>query len=87
METMSMLLVVIGFGLLLIGGLWVVVNAFKESILWGLGALFVPFVSLFFIIKHWDENKLPFFVQLGGLVIYVAGAMMIQPDMAVAAAS
>jgi len=31
--------------------------AFKESILWGLGCLIVPFVSLVFLIVFWNDAK------------------------------
>jgi len=66
----------LGLILCLVGGIWILINAFKTSILWGLGALFVPFVSLIFAIMHWDENKKPFLISLAGIVVVVVGVMM-----------
>jgi len=57
--------------------LWLMVAAFKESILWGLGVVFVPFVPLIFIAMRWHVAKKPFFISLlaGGLTL-IAVAMM-----------
>jgi len=46
-----------------------VVAAFKENILWGLGCLFLPFVALFFHIGHWEDAATPFGVSLGGCLL------------------
>ena len=56
----------LGLVLLVIGGIWFIIAAFKEGLLWGLGVLFVPFVSLGFLILGWPEAKRPFFLQLAG---------------------
>lgn len=56
-----------GILLLVVGNLWFVVRAFQESILWGLGCLLLPFVSLGFLILHWGRAKDPFFLALYGL--------------------
>jgi hypothetical protein len=44
--------------------------------LWGFGSLFIPIVSLVFVAMHWDETKRPFLIQVVGVVLMVAGAMM-----------
>lgn len=49
----------------------ILVRAFKAHVLWGLGSLFVPLVSLIFVICHWSEVKKPFLVGLGGGVAIV----------------
>jgi hypothetical protein len=41
-----------------------IIAAFTESILWGLGVLFVPLVSLVFLFLHWDQVKKPFLVSI-----------------------
>jgi len=56
-------------------GFWILVNAFRTSILWGLGSLFVPFVSLIYVIAYWEENKKPFLVSL--LAGAAAGAAVV----------
>ena len=59
---------VIGMILALIGGLWLLVTAFRVSILWGLVCL-IPFGGLVFVVTHWDESKEPFLTSLVGCVI------------------
>jgi hypothetical protein len=70
------LLLVLGWLLVLVGGIWLAIGAFRVSILWGLGVIFVPFVSLVFLVMQWEENKRAFFISLAGgalLVIGIAG--------------
>jgi len=63
-----------GFLLMLLGWIAFIVMAFRESILWGLGVLFLPFVSLIFLVLHWARAKNSFFLQLWGLLIVIVGA-------------
>jgi FtsH-binding integral membrane protein len=64
---------IIGLGIQLVGfiiaaicALWIAILAFQESVWWGLGCLFVPFVGLIFAIMYWQEAKKPFLIQLDG---------------------
>lgn len=65
-----------GTALLLAGGLLLVVEAFRERILWGLGCLLVPPVSLLFTVLYWNVAKKPFFIQLLGLVLVVVASLV-----------
>ncbi len=76
---MGTLLVILGVILMIIGGVWLLVEAFKESILWGLGSIFIPFVGLVFAIMHWSECKVPFLIHVAGLVLFVAGSVLSGP--------
>ena len=76
MEVIGFILMAVGMLVALIGGTWFFVVAFRESVLWGLGCIFVPFVSLIFLIMHWDEAGKPFLIKLAGIVPMVAGAAM-----------
>ncbi|MEQ9497006.1 MAG: hypothetical protein RIT81_09105 [Deltaproteobacteria bacterium] len=61
-------LLVIGFLFMLVAmgaQLWLYVLAFQESVLWGIGSIMVPFVSLVFAIMFWDVTKKPFLISLG----------------------
>lgn len=62
-------------GLLLaaFGGIWLLVVAFRESVLWGLGVVFIPFVSVIFAIIHWDDAKWPFLINLAGTILFFVG--------------
>ena len=76
MAAIAGILVLIGLIVSLVGFIWVVVVAFKTSVLWGIGSLIIPFVALIFAIMHWNIAKKPFFIWLGGLVLMIIGAMM-----------
>ena len=65
------MLLVLGLGLSFVGTLWMLVLAFRTSIWWGLGCLFIPFVQLFYLFSHWKEAGNPFGLQvLGTVIIY-----------------
>ena len=67
LATLGVVAMWVGFLLLLVGGLFFIISAFRESLLWGLGVLFLPIVPLIFLIVHWHRAKGPFFIQLYGL--------------------
>lgn len=67
---------ILGLIIFIVGGFWFLVRAFTESVLWGLAVLFVPIVSLFFLIVHWDSAKRPFFVQVGGFACIFLGSFI-----------
>lgn len=68
----------VGVILVVFGGVWMLIRAFSESVLWGLGCLFLPLVSLIFLILHWRQAKDPFFLQLLGLGLLFAAALVDQ---------
>lgn len=53
----------------LVAGIWLLVEAFKTHVLWGLGSIFVPFVSLVFVVMHWGKAKKPFLISLAASVV------------------
>jgi hypothetical protein len=57
-------------------GVILLVKAFQTSVLWGLGYIFVPFVSLIFVVLHWQETKKPFLYLLAGSAIMVVGLVL-----------
>lgn len=79
MEILSSIL--IGLGLIISGvyGIILLVKAFQTSVLWGLGYLFIPFVSLIFIIVHWNVAGKPFLMSLVGVPLIIIG-FLIMPD-------
>lgn len=70
------LLAIVGLVLLLVGGIAFIIAAFRESILWGLGVLFLPFVSLIFLVLNWSRAKQPFFLQLYGVAFLIGAAIL-----------
>ncbi|MBI3722648.1 hypothetical protein HY251_01640 [bacterium] len=76
---MGALLGLVGLVLLIVGGIWLFIEGLRESILWAIGMLFIPFVSLIFVISHWETAKRPFLTQLGGWVLVILGTAMSHP--------
>ena len=66
-------LIMLGVVIFVVGGFLFLVAAFRESVLWGLACLFVPIVSLFFLIVHWPEARKPFALQLLAFVLIIVG--------------
>lgn len=79
MEILGIACLVIGLIIALVFGIQLLILAFKESILWGLGSLFVPFVSLIFIIMFWDKTKKPFLCYLISIPFFILGVVLM-PD-------
>lgn len=77
---MAVLLFILGFALLLIGGIWLLVVTFQESIGWGIGSILIPIVSLVFVIMHWDISKKPFLIQIAGLAVLILAGMISGPN-------
>ena len=76
MQIIALILMAIGGIGALIFAIQLLIMAFKESILWGLGSLFIPFVILVFVIMNWQATKTPFLRYIGCLVLTVIGAVL-----------
>lgn len=72
----------LGAVVVLVGGIWFLIEAFREHVLWGLGCIFFGIVGLIFLILHFDRAAKPFFLQLGGAVIMVIGIIMMPKEQA-----
>lgn len=62
MEILGQVLFFLGVAITAVGGIWFILVTFQESVLWGIGCIFIPFVSLIFLVMHWDkrENRFSF---------------------------
>ena len=76
MTAIASILLLLGWLVSIIGGIMLLIVAFKESILWGLGCIFIPFVALIFIVMHWEQSKKPFFIELAGAVLVIIGIIL-----------
>jgi hypothetical protein len=75
MSTLGMILNLIGGLIGLAGGIWLIVVAFKESILWGI-LCFIPCVNIIFALTHWEKAKKPFLVLLVGAALASVGSYL-----------
>jgi hypothetical protein len=64
----------VGLGALVsaVGGVMLLIAAFRVSVLWGLAVIFVPLAQLVFVITHWREAKKAFLVQVLGCALIPA---------------
>ncbi len=70
---MPQILVLIGLIIAFIGLILWIIEAFKESIFWGLSGLVFSPVLFLFLIFHWDKAHKPFFINIGGVAIALLG--------------
>ena len=74
---MSGLLMMLAWALLVIGGILVLIAAFRVGILWGLAVFFLPgIVHLIFVIVHWKEAKNGILIQLCAIPVIVLAKLM-----------
>lgn len=67
-------LLYIGLIILIIGGIGLLIAAFRTSILWGIGLILIAPAAIVYTILHWQEAKNPFLLQLLGLAILLVGS-------------
>lgn len=68
---MSELLLYIGLGVFILGGLGLLIAAFRTHILWGFAVLLIAPVGIVYLFLHWRDAKGPFKTQILGLVLIV----------------
>ena len=73
---MATLLAFTGLILLGAGAIWLLLVTFTESVLWGLGSLLLPFVSLIFVAMNWEITKRAFILQLVGAFMMFGGMLL-----------
>lgn len=73
MAVFGIIFLSIGFFAMLVGGVMLLVAAFKEDILWGLGVMLVPFANIVFLVKFWSAAKKGFLIQSVGCGMLLAG--------------
>jgi len=66
--------ILVGF----VGGIMLLIAAFRENVWWGLACLFVPLAGLVFVFMHWEVARRGFLLNLFGTLIAV-GAIFSSP--------
>jgi hypothetical protein len=59
-----------------LGGLWIVVLAWQEGILWGIGCLLFPLLQLVYVALNWKKTKSAFFLLLAGLAAFFVSSAL-----------
>ena len=81
MDALATVLAILGVILFLGGEIWFLVVAFQKSVWWGLGCIFLPFVSLIFLVMYWKEAVWPFLVSLAGSALIIPMMLHILPGL------
>lgn len=68
------ILLALGLVVALIGYVKFLTVAFKRSLWWFFGCLFIPFVHIAFLLLNWKATAKPFGISLLGLLLAGAGA-------------
>ena len=69
------ILILAGLFIGAIGFIWGVILAFRTSVLWGLGFLFLPFGWVIFLLGHLQETKRAAIVILLGVGLVIGGIL------------
>jgi hypothetical protein len=72
MLALALILLAIAGLLALTSSIWLIVNAFRTSVGWGLAVMFLPFGQLIFTIKNWEMAQKPFYCLLLALLFWGA---------------
>ena len=59
----------VGLGIFIIGGIGLLISAFRTGIFWGLAVFFIAPVALIYLIVHWQDAKGSFKLQVFGVLI------------------
>jgi hypothetical protein len=73
MEILIWGILFLGWLLTMVGGVWIMIAAFRESIVWGLCVMFLPIAQPIFICTHWGQCWRPLLISLFGMATAVAG--------------
>ncbi|MHC5058724.1 MAG: hypothetical protein ACYTKD_29045 [Planctomycetota bacterium] len=76
MGALISLLMLAGGVVSLVGGIMILIEAFKENIGWGLGSLLVPIVALVFAFMHWDKCKKGFTIWALGFGLCILSMVL-----------
>ena len=78
----SVVFLLVGGALALVGGLWLLVASFRTSLLWGLACLLCsPLGPLLFVVLHWRAASTPFLVNLVGSLLAMGGLATLPPEL------
>lgn len=74
MDAVGLIIACVGFMAHAACSIWLLVCAFKKSVVWGLLYMFVPFASLVYVIMDWNRASKPFLLNIASFVVMCVGA-------------
>lgn len=76
MNTIGVIVLIIGVITTLIGGVRFVIAAFEEGVWWGLAVLFLPIVSPIFLILRFGDAWRPALTSVIGFAMVLLGSFL-----------
>ena len=76
MAAIGMILGFGGWAASFIGGIAILIVAFKESVGQGILNLLIPFYVLYYVMTRWEACKKGFLLSIGGGVVAVLGGIV-----------
>ena len=70
---LEILCIIVGALSYLIAAIWVTVLAFRRSVLWGLGCVFFPPLTLLYVILYHPDLRFPLVFKLWGVALVLLG--------------
>lgn len=80
MEIVSMVLVINGAVIALVGAIFFLIESFRANVWWGLACLLLWPVQLVFLTRYWGVAKHPFLIQMIGILCILASAIFAGPE-------
>jgi hypothetical protein len=72
-KILAAIFILVGVSFYILTGLCLTVRIFEQSVWWGLGTLFLPFVGMIALILFWEKTKRSFLGQMICMGIMLAG--------------
>ncbi|GAC22787.1 MAG: hypothetical protein CL579_16490 [Alteromonadaceae bacterium] len=69
----TMIITLLGLLIFIVGAVLLLLEAFNQSLFWGLACLFIQPICLVFIVRYWRVAKLSFYTQAAGFSILLIG--------------
>ena len=69
----------IGLAIFILGGIGLLIAAFRTSVLWGIGCIVIAPAAILYILMNWQDAKNPFLLQLWGLVLVLVSVYLVGP--------
>ena len=75
---MALVFLWLGYALCFFGGLWIVVLAWQDGILWGIGCFLFPPLQFVYVALNWKKSKSAFFLLLAGFAALVVSSVILR---------
>lgn len=71
------LVVCLTAAVLVFSAAWLVIQAFREHVLWGMAVLFIPFAYAVFAVLDWEHSRKPFMIGVVSLAALIVELLLL----------